>query len=535
VTVPQVPGVKVRSRRSDSVWEVQADRLHDLQGLAVASVGAARLTEVDVTVARWRAPSAGWLGSAHVPGIASQSVEPRGRGVRVRLSAVDEADPAVLLAGVVRLLLPWRTDPGPELTFAPGLPREAAPLAPRLRDVLLEGEQRDAHVRRSDLLVVPEPGSAPDAERATTLVVSPDGWVRDGEAFDVCVDPTVHRPVGRRSEGHTDVAQASIRDRDVHLSGPGIRMSIQGRVTAPQVTALRSVGAVVGELPDVVARQLNACGILTAASTDLLPSADDALAWLAASVHGRRHALRRYGPAPAVDGWPSVSAVMVTHRPDHVESAVRQLSALRYPDLQVVLGIHGRRVDPAWAWDLLQDLPFPSTMVTIPGEATLGEALQACSDRAEGALVTKMDDDDVYGPEHIWDLVLARQYSGAHVVGKALDWIHLQTGQVTVFRPTYAAEKYARFVAGGTILISRADLAEVGGWRPVPKSVDRALLDRVLDDGGLVYRTHGLGYVYVRHGHGHTASVEDDHFLTKASATVPGLVQHPEFGTGGGP
>ena len=38
---------------------------------------------------------------------------------------------------------------------------------------------------------------------------------------------------------------------------------------------------------------------------------------------------------------------------------------------------------------------------------------------------------------------------------------------------------HADFVAGGTMLISRADLAMVGGWRPVPKSVDRALLDRV--------------------------------------------------------
>ena len=64
----------------------------------------------------------------------------------------------------------------------------------------------------------------------------------------------------------------------------------------------------------------------------------------------------------------------------------------------------------------------------------------------------------------------------------------------------------------------------VGGWRPVPKSVDRALLDRVLGAGGLVYRTHGLGYVYVRHGAGHTATVSDEHFLTKTAAQYPGLV-----------
>jgi GT2 family glycosyltransferase len=264
----------------------------------------------------------------------------------------------------------------------------------------------------------------------------------------------------------------------------------------------------------------------------------DDLAWQALSVAARRDALRQSGPTAALDSWPSVSIVLVTHRPDHLERALRQVGALRYPRLEVVLGIHGDRVDGARAWELAQAVGHPVTMVAIDAARTLGEALQACSDRAEGALVTKMDDDDVYGPEHVWDLVLAREYSGAQVVGKALDWIHLESEDATVFRPVYAAEKYANFVAGGTMLISRADLNAVGGWRPVPKSVDRALLDRVLAAGGLVYRTHGLGYVYVRHAAGHTAMVSDAHFLTKTTARYPGLLKHPEFGTdsaSGGP
>ena len=105
----------------------------------------------------------------------------------------------------------------------------------------------------------------------------------------------------------------------------------------------------------------------------------------------------------------------------------------------------------------------------------------AASARAEGELLAKMDDDDFYSATHIWDLVLARMYSGAQIVGKALDWIYLTHADTTVFRPTYPAEQFAKFVAGGTMLISAGDLAQVGGWRPVPKSVDRALLDRVLD------------------------------------------------------
>ena len=147
-----------------------------------------------------------------------------------------------------------------------------------------------------------------------------------------------------------------------------------------------------------------------------------------------------------------------------------------------------------------------------------------------------MDDDDYYSSTHVWDLVLARMYSGAQIVGKALDWVYLAASDTTVFRPTYPAERFARFVAGGTMLISAGDLAQVGGWRPVPRSVDRALLDRVLESGGLVYRTHGLGYVYVRSaadGSANTSQVNEEHFLTKTVAQFPGLLSSPALGTEG--
>ena len=479
------------------------------------------------------APVPGWIGSPRLPGIRELGVEPKGTGVRVRLVLAEPTDAALVLAAAVRCLRPVPVgDLGPLLTFAPGLPGAAASLAGQLHDVLLAHETRDAHVRRCDVLLVPDIDSDRWPERRATVHMSADIWTRDGHAFDVDVDPTVHRPVGRRSVGATAVGVAAVHDKTVVIEVADARVVITGALGAAEVTALRGVGAVVADaLPATVAHQLNACGVVVSADAHALPDQDDHLGWQVASVEARRHALRQYGPAAALDAWPTVSVVLVTHRPDHLEHAFRQVAALRYPRLEIVVGAHGDRVDATRVWELAQDVPHPVTVVAIDGARTLGEALQACSDRAEGALVTKMDDDDHYGPDHVWDLVLARQYSGAQVVGKALDWVYLESQDTTVFRPTYAAEKYADFVAGGTMLISRADLAAVGGWRPVPKSVDRALLDRVLADGGLVYRTHGIGYVYVRHSAGHTASVRDEHFLTKTTATHPGLIRHRAFGT----
>ncbi len=531
-----VPGTRAVVRRG--VLQVRAGRVADVAALAVASVDADAVTSVEVEVTRWRPPRAGWLGAARLPGVTSVQVEPEGDGIRVRLGLGSATDPGLALAAVVRMLRATAPLAVPaELTAAPGLPAGAGLLSGWLRDVLRADEVRDAHVRRCDTLVCVEPpGDAP--ARTRTVVVGPQDWTVDGQSFSVSVDPAVHRPVGRRSTGGPAVATARVQTgtdgTSTVIETAGGPVVVDGDVGPAAVAALRSTAAVVGaNIPARIAQQLAACGVVVAATSQALPEpgTEAGLAWQERSVHERRHALREHGPWAALDAWPSVSVVLVTHRPEQIDHALAQVARLAYPRLEIVLGLHGDRLDADAVGAAARDLPHPVTVVPVEGGRTLGEALALCSDRSSGELVTKMDDDDHYGVEHVWDLVLARAYSGAQVVGKTLDWIHLEQADVTVFRPVYAAEKYASFVAGGTMLISRADLAAVGGWRPVPKSVDRALLDRVLADGGLVYRTHGLGYVYVRRNADRTASVRDEHFLAKTAATFPGLLARPSLGT----
>jgi len=230
--------------------------------------------------------------------------------------------------------------------------------------------------------------------------------------------------------------------------------------------------------------------------------------------------------------------LLSTHRPERLAHALAMVRRQDYPHLQVIVVLHGNEEDVAHfapsVREALDGWDGEWAIIGMPAERTLGHALAAASARADGELVTKMDDDDYYASSHIWDLVLARMYSGAQIVGKALDWVYLAAADTTVFRPTYPAERFAKFVAGGTMLISAGDLAQVGGWRPVPRSVDRALLDRVLEAGGLVYRTHGLGYVYVRNaadGSANTSQVNEEHFLTKTVAQFPGLLKSDALGT----
>jgi hypothetical protein len=185
-----------------------------------------------------------------------------------------------------------------------------------------------------------------------------------------------------------------------------------------------------------------------------------------------------------------------------VRRSVELLAAQTYPHLDVVLVMHGAELDAPTREELATG-SIPVEVIELPVERSLGEALSQATLRARGTLVTKFDDDDQYGPEHIWDLVLARRYSGATVVGKGPEFVYLTDEDVTI-RRAWTSETFSNVVAGGTIMVARGDLEAVGGWRPVPRSVDRTLLERVIRAGGLVYRTHPHGFVYTRHNEGHT-------------------------------
>lgn len=258
-----------------------------------------------------------------------------------------------------------------------------------------------------------------------------------------------------------------------------------------------------------------------------LPARDaDAMEWELRSVQQRRLAIREHTAGLARTRPPTVSALLVTKRPQLVAHAVAVLAGQTYPELEIVVAVHG---SPAPSDLSAGDRPL--RIVEVPASQVLGEALAAATGAATGELVTKVDDDDRYGPEHIWDLVLARHYSNATVVGKGAEFVYLEPDEMTV-RRRMAAEAETDTVAGGTIALTRAELAASGGWPAVPHSVDRALLDQIIAGGGSVYRTHPLGFIYTRHGAGHTWDPGLEYFKRDPLRTWPGLPAYAEFGTG---
>ncbi|WP_326550633.1 glycosyltransferase family 2 protein [Micromonospora sp. NBC_01813] len=264
-----------------------------------------------------------------------------------------------------------------------------------------------------------------------------------------------------------------------------------------------------------------------------LAGAGAALATEARSVRQRRAALRGHaaglrlpglatGGLPQLGQPPSVSAILITRRPELVAPALAAITAQTYPEMEIILGLHGIDL-PEAARVALSECGRPFEVVHLAESVDFGAALGAATRRARGTLVTKFDDDDSYGVEHVWDLVLARHYSGATLVGKGAELVYLESQGVLLRRRSGISEAYGDVVAGGTMLLAKGDLEAVGGWRPVPRSVDLGLIERLRAAGATIYRTHSLGYVYHRRPAGHTWDPGEAYFVDSAYARWPGV------------
>lgn len=223
--------------------------------------------------------------------------------------------------------------------------------------------------------------------------------------------------------------------------------------------------------------------------------------------------------------FPLVSVLLATKRPDFLAWALENVARQTYPRIETVLAMHGDGFGDTER--IPSGFPHPVKTLRIASSQTLGAALAAATAAASGALIAKMDDDDCYAPDHLWDLVLARAYSDADLAAKGMEFVYLAEMDKTVYLSRGGGERYwTHALAGGTMLITRRGLERAGGWRDIPSGVDTALLADALRSGARVYRASGIGYVHVRHGARHTWDDGESApaaFLARADSARDGL------------
>ena len=431
---------------------------------------------------------------------------------------------------------------------APPLGVAIAALGPRAREVFT-ASSRVSHATDGP---PPDVALADSADQAAS-VRSPVVLLGDAPALAVpAFDPALDNPVGWVRDVEPRVAALgppALLPPGVHARlavAPGNRKALLHchhleDVAAFHEDAVRRAGTLARlaarGMPIRLADRDPALVLLLGAELHGLMSRDvrdaDADTREALSIAMRRAALRshslgararqvceaaRVEPPP----WPRVSVLLATRRPAMLADAIANVARQRYPRLELVLAFHGPGFEAAVVEQALRGFVQPVKLLRLDGERTLGAVLDAATAAAAGPLLAKIDDDDFYGPEHLWDLVLAHEYSGAALVGKFPATVYLAQSDRTLRQRRVPGETWSHSITGGTMLLARVDLERAGGWRPIRRHVDRALVEDVLRVGGTVYRTHDAGYLLVRHAEGHTWQRDDADFLGGAESVHPG-------------
>ncbi len=363
-----------------------------------------------------------------------------------------------------------------------------------------DGTVAPHHVIDRSPAVVTDPGPEPVDER----VFNPIGFRKDwDQAVIALTGPVTEATVAsvRAHQGVRVTAEMPTSDL-LALAASGVPLVgvDAARLTEAGVApALVDALAAKVDLDDALRREEHSLAVRRAAFDH-----HSTLAWRSAlaSRAGVRHV-----------ALPPVSALLATKRPEMLDFALRQVARQRGAEVELVLAAHGFEPDRDAVRRALGDRPHQ--VLTFDGSDFFGDVLTGAVRAASSEVLLKVDDDDWYSPDAVHDLLMARRFSGADVVGMPSEFVYLHANEhrdAMTVRRIHPSEIFARFVAGGTLLLDRGLMHSLGDFRRVRKFVDAQLLAGVEAAGGRIYRTHGLGYILRRTGAGHTWQRDDEEF-----------------------
>lgn len=218
----------------------------------------------------------------------------------------------------------------------------------------------------------------------------------------------------------------------------------------------------------------------------------------------------------------SVSAVVSTNRPQHLNEVIATHAKQLHADRELVVVAHGfekPRDFAARAAEVgVENLQF----LEVDASEPLGTCLNRGIAAASGTIITKMDDDDIYGAHYMSDQVAALRYSDADLVGKQAHYLHLRGRNIVMCRFPEREHRYTDIVMGPT-LMGRRDLFIEHPFAARTQGEDTEFQQRLLAAGARIYSADRFNFVQVRGDHAHTWSVDDDQLLANSDVHTFGF------------
>ncbi|GEB24341.1 glycosyltransferase family protein [Brevibacterium aurantiacum] len=212
----------------------------------------------------------------------------------------------------------------------------------------------------------------------------------------------------------------------------------------------------------------------------------------------------------------SVSAVVSTNRPQHLEKIISTHAQQTHANRELVLVAHGFTVPTDFARRATDSGIENFQILEVDSTESLGECLNRGISAAGGDVIAKMDDDDIYGAHYLSDQLAALRYSGADLVGKQAHYLYLTSRDIVMCRFPEREHRFTDIVMGPT-LMSRKDLFSRHRFADRTQGEDTELQQRIVADGARIYSADRFNFIQVRGDHEHTWSVYDNELLANST------------------
>lgn len=193
-----------------------------------------------------------------------------------------------------------------------------------------------------------------------------------------------------------------------------------------------------------------------------------------------------------VEPPPRIACLLVTMRPHLLPSCLQRFRENLYPNKELIIVVHDRNCDLRAARELVRP-GEPIRFFQLGREHSLGACLNFAFAQTDASYWTKMDDDDLYGPHYLSDLMLYRRTGDVSVFGKPAAFIYFEADDELHWLPIRGEQQSLQMrqpgeavapIAGGTI----------SGRREVLETVPFSERRRRGSDSDFLNRCHESGY-----------------------------------------
>lgn len=203
-----------------------------------------------------------------------------------------------------------------------------------------------------------------------------------------------------------------------------------------------------------------------------------------------------------------VSIITCTNRPRYLDNVFENYNRQSYKDKELIIILNNNKMN-------LKDLKlkakeFPNVSIfQIDEKKSLGYCLNFGVNKANYGIIAKMDDDDYYGPNYLFQAVSALRY--ADVVGKYCTYVYFEDSKTLAIRNPKRENRYVYRLEGPT-LVFRKEVFNKIKFHDKSLGEDIQFCRDCLKNGIKLYATDKNNYVYIRHSSKdkHTWNIRDE-------------------------